>query len=59
LQACAFDPLLSLSSATSGINPLIIRVPWEPRAPGPVGEYVEVVDVDPPSGVFYPPVDLE
>jgi hypothetical protein len=59
LQAYAFDPLLSISSETSGINRLIIPVPWEPLAPGPVGEYVEVVDVDPPSGVFYPPIDLE
>ena len=27
--------------------------------PGPVGEYVEVVDVDPASGVFYYPVELD
>jgi hypothetical protein len=27
--------------------------------PGPVGEYVEVVDYDPASGVFYVPVDLD
>ena len=26
--------------------------------PGPVGEYVEVIDHDPASGVFYVPVDL-
>jgi hypothetical protein len=26
--------------------------------PGPVGEYIEVVDVDPASGVIYLPVDL-
>jgi hypothetical protein len=26
--------------------------------PGPVGEYIEVVDYDPASGCFYPPVDL-
>src|SRR4051812_26599169 len=25
---------------------------------GPVGEYLEVVDVDPASGAAYPPVDL-
>ena len=59
LRAYAFDPLLSLSSETSGINHLTIPVPWEPLTPGPVGEYIEVVDVDPPSGVFYAPVDLE
>ena len=27
--------------------------------PGPVGEYIEVVDVDPASDQFYPPVDLD
>lgn len=27
--------------------------------PGPVGEYVEVIDFDPASGCFYEPVDLD
>jgi hypothetical protein len=26
--------------------------------PGPVGEYIEIVDVDPASGMAYPPIDL-
>ena len=26
--------------------------------PGPVGEYIEVIDADRASGVFYKPVDL-
>src|SRR6185295_16089173 len=26
--------------------------------PGPAGEYIEVVDVDPASGMAYPPIDL-
>jgi hypothetical protein len=34
------------------------KVPWENLAPGPVGEYVEVVDYDPPSGGFYAPLNL-
>jgi hypothetical protein len=33
-------------------------VPWEPLSPGPIGEYLEVVDCDPASGCFYAPVDL-
>lgn len=33
-------------------------MPWEDLRPGPVGEYVEVVDYDPPSRCFYAPVDL-
>jgi len=34
------------------------KVPWEPLERGPIGEYVEVVDYDPPSACFYAPVDL-
>ena len=35
------------------------EVPWEPDLqPGPVGEYLEVVDVDPSSNACYAPVDL-
>jgi hypothetical protein len=58
LQVFAFDPSLDLSIETAMINRLSLRLPWEDLDPGPVGEYLEVVDVDPPSGCFYPPVDL-
>ncbi|MDH4066360.1 MAG: hypothetical protein OEW19_18315, partial [Acidobacteriota bacterium] len=34
-------------------------VPWEALPPGPVGEYLEVIDVDPASGCFYEPVHLD
>ena len=27
--------------------------------PGPIGEYLEVVDIDPASQMFYEPVDLD
>ena len=36
-----------------------INIPWEPLEPGPIGEYLEVVDCDPASGVFYHPVSLD
>lgn len=40
-------------------NELTLKVPWEDElAPGPAGEYVEVIDFDPESDCFYPPVDL-
>ena len=32
--------------------------PAKALGPGPVGEYVEVVDLDPASGMAYPPIDL-
>ena len=48
-----------MSLDTAVINEVTLKVPWEEDlAPGPVGEYVEVVDVDPPSRACYPPVDL-
>jgi hypothetical protein len=40
------------------MNAAVIKVPWESLAPGPIGEYVEVIDVDPASDAFYEPVDL-
>jgi len=66
LNAYAFDPSLSLQLENASINCVIMKVPWEhdPTTgkdlvePGPVGEYLEVVDFDPPSGCFYAPVDL-
>lgn len=41
------------------MSEIIYKVPWEPVSPGPVGEYLEVVDYDPPSACFYSPVDLD
>lgn len=31
-----------------------VSVPWEDLKPGPVGNYLEVIDYDPPSRCFYP-----
>jgi hypothetical protein len=59
LRAYAFDPSLSLRLDTSCINNITYKVPWEELKPGPVGEYIEVVDFDPSSGCFYKPVNLD
>jgi hypothetical protein len=59
LRVFAFDPSLTARLDTSEIGEITIAIPWEKDLkPGPVGEYVEVVDVDPASGVLYKPVDL-
>lgn len=59
LRIFAFDPGLSAQFDMVGISEITIGVEWEKNLlPGPVGEYIEVVDVDPASGVFYKPVDL-
>ena len=59
LRVFAFDPSLSTNLETAVINKLTLSIPWEELKSGPVGEYLEVVDIDPASGNFYPPVDLD
>jgi hypothetical protein len=59
LRGYAFDPSLSTQLETAVLNEVVFRVKWEKDLkPGPVGEYLEVVDVDPASGCYYAPVDL-
>ncbi|MGO4832280.1 peptidase S8, partial [Rhizobiaceae sp. 2RAB30] len=59
LRIFAFDPSVAAQFDTSGISAITIGVPWEGGLlPGPVGEYIEVVDADPASNSFYRPVDL-
>jgi hypothetical protein len=59
LRGFAFDPSLATKLETALVSEITYKIPWEPDLhPGPVGEYVEVVDYDPPSQCFYAPVDL-
>jgi hypothetical protein len=59
LRGYAFDPSLSLRLDTASINQTVFRTPWERNLrPGPMGEYIEVLDYDPASGCWYAPVDL-
>ena len=65
LRIFATDPGASIELNTAFINEATVEVPWETArsaenllTPGPVGEYVEVVDVDPASARVYDPVDL-
>src|SRR6476661_9635684 len=59
LRVYAFDPSLNWQIDTAVINQMTLQVPWEELRPGPVGEYLEVVDVDPASRCCYAPVDLD
>jgi len=60
LRGYAFDPSLSLDMDTADINEVVYKVRWENDLKrGPVGEYLEVIDYDPASGVFYHPVELD
>jgi hypothetical protein len=65
LRIFATDPGASAALETAVINVATVEVPWENRrdnenllTPGPVGEYLEVVDIDPASACAYDPVDL-
>ena len=64
LRVYAFDPQASTRVDTAGINVATIELPWEIEGqedelrPGPVNDYLEVIDVDPVSGQFYDPINL-
>lgn len=59
LRVFAFDPSLGAELETYALNETTVEITWEDGLkPGPVGEYLEVVDIDPASGCAYAPVDL-
>src|SRR5215210_4097248 len=59
LRVFAFDPGVRAQIDTLSISELTLNLLWEPGlSPGPVGEYLEVVDFDPASDAFYEPVNL-
>jgi hypothetical protein len=63
LRVYSFDPLLGTNLDALGVDRMTVELPWDwadghNLRPGPVGEYVEVIDCDPASGCFYPPADL-
>jgi hypothetical protein len=59
LRIFSFDPALAARYDLAGMSGITIEIPWEDDLkPGPIGEYVEVVDIDPGSNAAYAPVDL-
>jgi hypothetical protein len=58
LRGYSLDPGFSTRLDTAGINEVIYRIPYEKVEPGPTGEYLAVIDVDPPSDCWYDPIDL-
>ena len=59
LRGYAVDPTLTTQLQTVGVSEITFKVPWEPLTPGPRGEYLEIMDIDPASKAFYEPVDLD
>jgi hypothetical protein len=59
LRGYALDPSLAQTLQTARISEMVFRIPWEDLAPGPAGEYLEVIDYDPSARCFYQPVNLD
>lgn len=59
LQVYSFDPNLETNLDASTIKQTVLQIPWEELSLGPVGEYIEVIDIDPASQCAYDPVDLD
>jgi hypothetical protein len=59
LRGYAFDPSLVTQLQNALVSVITYKVKWEKDLKaGPSGEYLEVIDVDPPSNAYYDPVDL-
>lgn len=59
LRIFTYDPGFGSRMETRGIATATVELDWERELkPGPVGEYLEVVDIDPASERAYAPVDL-
>lgn len=60
LRVFAFDPSYSARLDRAVSNEVELSVRWEAGLlPGPYGDYLDVIDYDPPSQCFYAPVDLD
>ena len=59
LRGFAFDPSFSFTLGRRQSNEVTYKVKWEETCPGPVGEYVEIIDYDPTKQCYYEAIDLD
>src|SRR5512139_1570112 len=59
LRVFAIDPGMTARFETAVLNEMTLSIPWEPLAPGPVGEYIAVVDENEAGERLHDPVDLD
>ena len=52
LRVFAIDPGMTARFETAVLNQMTLAIPWEPLEPGPVGEYLAVVDVNDAGSVY-------
>ena len=58
LRVFAVDPGATTHLELLAVNETTLRVPWETLQPGPVGEYVAVLDKDDQDREVFPGVNL-
>lgn len=58
LRVFSVDPSLAVRTESLAVSETTLPLPWEDLTPGPVGEYLEVIDYDPTVNAFCVPVDL-
>ena len=58
LRVFALDPGATANMETAVINEAVLSIPWEDVDPGPVGEYVAVIDKDETGRRLHEPVNL-
>ena len=46
LRGYTIDPGFSTRLDTMGVNEAVYKIKWEELHPGPIGEYVEIIDFD-------------
>jgi hypothetical protein len=59
LRVFAVDPGLTARFETAISNEMTLLIPWEELRPGPIGEYVAVIDTDEHGKQLHDPVDLD
>lgn len=63
LRVYAFDPQAALNLGSAKFGHATVSLPWNDPAdgevlPGPINDYIEIIDADPSSQAFYEPVNL-
>lgn len=59
LKGYTLDPSFSTLLSTYTINETVYRIRWEENVGhGPKGEYLAVIDIDPPNKCWYEPVNI-
>tara|TARA_R110002111_G_scaffold240269_1_gene301958 strand:+ start:20605 stop:22893 length:2289 start_codon:yes stop_codon:yes gene_type:complete len=58
LRVYSLDPSLAIQLDNFEISTSELSIRWEELEAGPVGEYLQVIDIDPASRRLYSPVDL-